>query len=249
MRRQEDTRRARSRFADRARKEGRGSRLPSPAQASRFSDQLLLWYTPPKSGGEIERQPALGGGGVAIDAIARTGNHVAKSADAETFRGVTGLWRVKAHFAYENEEKEAERKLWRSEVVSIPGNADAATRSQIIARAVTQMARSILEHDYEVGMALTLDNVWVEREERAERPSAPRMRNRKRDRKRDKARPRKAAPTPKRKTKPAKRKAAPKSKRKPTRKIVRKVAPKSTRKAKPKARAKSKPKTRARKHK
>lgn len=254
MRRRTDSRAARERFAAAARKEGRGSRLPAVAQSARFNDQLLLWYTPPASGGELERQPVLGGGGVVIDAIQRTGFHVAKSSDVATFKGVTGLWRVRAKFVYEDENKEAVRKLWRSQTVSIPASADPNTRSAIIARAVTQMGRSILEHDYEVGMALTLGDVWVEEDNDATGESAPRRRDRRRDRKRDRARPRKSS----RAAKPARKSKAKKSTKatakKSTRKTVKRSAKKSPRKivkrpAKKSPARKPKAKTRARKHK
>jgi hypothetical protein len=229
MARRRDTRAARTKFAAEARKHGRGSKLPSPAQSARFNDSTLLWYTPPETGGELERQPVLGGGGVVIDAIQRTGNHVAKSSDVMTFKGVTGLWRVRAHFAYEDENKDVVRKLWRSQVVSIPANADPNTRSAIIARAVTQMGRSILEHDYEVGMALVMGDVWVERDEDAAGESAPRRRNRKRDKKRDKTRPRK--PTKTKKATP-KKKAKPKKKAASKKRAVKKTAKrKATKKA------------------
>ncbi len=223
--------RQRRRFADQARKRNRGSRQPGPAQAARFDRDNLLIYTPPESDGVVERQPVLGGGGVARDMIDAVGVHFAKATEADALRGVTGLWTVRARFVYEDMDKEAVRTLNRRITVSIPPNASPEQRRIILARAITQMGRHILEHDYEVGMALTLDDVWTDRQDDEAEESPPRPRRRVRDRARDRGRPRKGA---------AKKKAAPKKasakKAAPKKASAKKAAPKkaSAKKAAPK---------------
>jgi hypothetical protein len=219
--------RERRRFAAQERKRNRGSRQPAPAQAQRYDRDNLLIYTPPASNGEIERQPVLGGGGVARDMIDRVGVHFSKETDAGALRGVTGFWTVRARFVYEDQDKQAVRTLNRRVTVSIPPNATPEQRRVILARAITEMGRHILEHDYEVGLSLTLDDVWSDRQddEAAESPARPRRRVR--DRARDRGRPRKGK---KKTAKKAAKKTAKKAVKKTAKKAVKKTAKKAVKK-------------------
>lgn len=171
------------------RAKGRGSRPPGAIKRRRRSEDSLEVYSAPRdTDGTLAPQPALGGGSVTQDMMERTGAKVARDGINEAYSGVSGLWRVRAIFNVEGDDEE--RNIVRTSTVDISRGASAQERERVVARAVQDMARSIIEKDS--SRTVTLSSVVVERAEGAKRAGYKRKRVEWKSRKKrgDKKRPR-----------------------------------------------------------
>jgi hypothetical protein len=157
------------------RAKGKGKRPPGAAKRERVSrDRLDLYVAPRDADGSIAPQPALGGGSVTDDILARRGSKLRKISGDE-YEGVTGLWRVRATFAFDDDEEgDGRSRIRLTSTIDIPLRATAQEREAIVTRAVQDMGRSLIERDS--SRSVSLVSFRIERAPDARRAGPKRSR-------------------------------------------------------------------------